>query len=148
MRWYLAPGDAPRTVFIPRWLLKRLAARRLLREEETLKHRVETTALGRVDCATLATELMVVPVTGGREVLADRRTGYEVEDLLIETFKELKEKAGTVVPFPFRAAGEQCTPAAAFDREIMNQIEARYAESLDESDEDQTLVDEDATYRD
>ena len=140
MRWYLAPGDTLRTVLIPRWLLKRVAVRRLLREEETLQYKVETTALGRVDCATLATELMVVQVTGGREVLVDRRTGHEVEDLSIETFKELKEKAGTVVPFPLRPAG--CTPAASYDREIRNQIEARYAEGLDESDEDQTVVDE------
>ena len=79
MRWYLAPGDSPKTVLIPRWLLKRLATRRLLRDEEMLKHKTETTALGRVDCATLATELMIVPVTGGREVLADRRTGLEVD---------------------------------------------------------------------
>ena len=136
----MAAGDVPRTVIIPRWLLKRLAVRRLLRKEETLKHKMETTAFGRVDCATLATELMVVPVTGGREVLADRRTGHEVEDLSIETFKELKERAGTVVPFPLRPAG--CTPAATYDREIRNQIEARYAEGLDESDEDQTVVDE------
>ena len=140
MRWYLAPGDAPRTVLIPRWLLKRLAVRRLLREEEMMKHKTETAALGRVDCATLATELMVVPVTGGREVLADRRTGHEVEDLSIETFKELKEKAGTVVPFPLRPAG--CTPAASYDREIRNQVEALCAEDLGESDEEQTIVDE------
>ena len=66
----------------------------------------------------------------------------------IETFKEIKEKAGAVVPFPLRMAGEQCIPAAAFDREIMNNIEASYAEGRDESDEDQTVVDEDATYRD
>ena len=148
MRWYLAPGDTLRTVLIPRWLLKRVAVRRLLREEEILQNRTETTALGRVDCATLATELMVVPVTGGREVLADRRTGHEVADFSIETFKELKEKAGTVVPFPLRVAGERCVPAAAFGRKIVNQIEAHYAEGVDESDGDQTLVDEDATYRD
>ena len=148
LRWYLAPGDSPKTVLIPRWLLKRLATRRLLRDEEMLKHKTETTALGRVDCATLATELMIVPVTGGREVLADRRTGLEVSDFSIETFKEIKEKAGAVVPFPLRMAGEQCIPAAAFDREIMNNIEASYAEGRDESDEDQTVVDEDATYRD
>ena len=65
-----------------------------------------------------------------------------------ETFKELKEKAGTIVPFPFRAAAEQCVPAAPFDREIVRQIETLYAEDQEESDEDQTLVDEDATYQD
>ena len=87
LRWSLSGRDETIMEQLPRWLVKRLAIRRILRSDGMNDDRLEYTALGREDCANLATEMIIVGVDEDLEVLVDRRTGHEVGVPSLNSFR-------------------------------------------------------------
>ena len=59
------------------------------------------------------------------EILVDSRTGQEVGDISITTFRQVKEKAGLIVASPFRVSGE-AIPSPAVDETTKKKIKDIY----------------------
>ena len=144
LRWPLPTRDETIMEQLPRWLVKRLAIRRILRHDGVNEDKLEHTALGREDCANLATEMIIVGVDENLEVLVDRRTGHEVGSPSLNSFRQARERAGLIVASPFRVQGE-AIPSPAVDDAIAQRIKETYLRSgsdQEDSDDEQTVVDE------
>ena len=144
LRWSLSGRDETIMEQLPRWLVKRLAIRRILRSDGMNDDRLEYTALGREDCANLATEMIIVGVDEDLEVLVDRRTGQEVGVPSLNSFRQMKAKAGLIVASPFRVQGETI-PSPIVDESSAQQIKETYLQmrnDQEDSDDEQTVVDE------